>query len=249
MGNRFPGGDNSGPAGWGGSTGATGTPGWGSGRGSSAPQMGGPFERGKSPAEQRTDSHDQVAIGLAVFGAGVALVGIALGPAIAAGAATVSVAAAATGAVGGAMIGWGFGHAGTYADKTKDAPNTATGSDSSSAGGVPEIEADAGGEQTEEVPIVEEGDASGGKPDPNDPNGGRPDPNSYRPAPDDSGGGPRSTVADFPHSFDYYPDPNGGDSVGPRAAGARLRDVPVALGNGMQAAVRQLGPKSFRLAP
>ncbi|MEF2071759.1 hypothetical protein [Consotaella aegiceratis] len=209
----------------------------------------GPFGRGRSPAEQRTDSHDQVSIGnaLTTSGAtmmaagGAAAVAGSLSPSPAGG--VIAAGGFAAMAVGAIMFGIGLGLSTSAAEKTQDEPaqDQPTGSL---------------GEGTEDIPLIDdEGDedvvastdteGEAGKPDPNG-TAGKPDPNAWYPAPDDVGGSPNSLAADFPSSRDFYPDPSGDGTVGPRAAGAHLVSVAIGVGPGVVATVRAFGPQSFK---
>ena len=205
------------------------------GFGSGGPQLGGPFARGKSPKEQTTTVSDDV--GLALAGGGAAALYQLLPPQ-----AKVVVAAVAL------VVGIGIMIGAAVDEEPKGDPVTP--GDSSGGTGqtgptIPDDEIEEGKNQTDNIPVVEEG-KDGGKPDPN---GNYPDPDAYYPAPDDGGsGGPHSNLASFPHSNDYYPDPNGTDSVGPKAAGVRLIDMPIALGKGLNATLRVIGEKSFRIS-
>lgn len=209
-----------------------------------APELGGPFGRGKSPADQRTSGHssakDKGIVGGAMAAAGYTIFAIE-------GATATAVVLGFSGVM---VIGMGIGQMvlGGAGGGTEPIPKDG-GVDTStnSGGGVPKDEGDAGGEATEGVPVVTEPEPE----DPNkkpDPNASRPDPNAYYPAPDDGDGGPNSRAAGFPNSFDTFPAPDGESGVGPRAAGVELRSLGVALGKGLESTIRVMGPQSFRVA-
>jgi len=203
--------------------------------GGAGPQLAGPFGRGKSPADQRTSAHDTTTagekglIGGLMVGAGIVI--------IAAGGGPFGAYLTITGfAVAGTAIGQKLQESDRGAGDVQPEEPSDIDTSTDSGGGIPPEEADAGGEDTEDVPVLDDSDSSS-----------KPNPDEYYPAPDGEGM-PNSRAAGFPTSFDTYPAPDGDGHVGPRAAGAQLRSAGIALGKGLASTVRVVGPQSFRIA-